>query len=216
MASPCTCVSIKPGHTTSPVASIVSEAFAPASEPTSTMRSAFTAMSARKAGLPVPSTTSPLRIRTSYINEASLWSQQIHAGDLCPHAIHRTPRRDKQCAAIRVAPAAVGRLFRDRENTVTRTRRIEYPNPFRTGTPNAPLPINLHSVGTASLGRLHLGEHPAFAKRSIRQDPKGANVPPRTIIDVQRLLVRRERESVGLFKVCRDYGQFTLWRYPKH
>src|SRR5258708_29255921 len=56
---------MKPGETTWPVASIVSRAVAAARSPTASMRPSRIPTSARRAGAPVPSRTSPPRIRRS-------------------------------------------------------------------------------------------------------------------------------------------------------
>jgi len=59
------CESMKPGATTSPIASITDFALAPSRPPTATMRPSCTATSASKRGAFVPSTTVPPRIRRS-------------------------------------------------------------------------------------------------------------------------------------------------------
>src|SRR5262245_10480888 len=58
-------MSMKPGATISPAASMTRAASAPGRSPTSRIRSPSTATSARRAGAPVPSTTVPPRTSTS-------------------------------------------------------------------------------------------------------------------------------------------------------
>ncbi len=53
------CMSMKPGHTTWPVASIVSLRSAAAKSPTASIRPSAIATSARYAAAPVPSITDP-------------------------------------------------------------------------------------------------------------------------------------------------------------
>lgn len=59
------CTSMKPGATYSPAASTSRAARAPARSPTAAMRPPRMATSARYHGLPVPSSTRPLRMMTS-------------------------------------------------------------------------------------------------------------------------------------------------------
>src|SRR5689334_2576333 len=64
-------MSMKPGATTSPVASISRLADPGSERPTATMRSPRTATSPRNHGLPVPSTTVPWRRSRSYSGSAA-------------------------------------------------------------------------------------------------------------------------------------------------
>src|SRR3954463_193740 len=63
--------STKPGQTIRPAASMILSACAPSRSPTAAMRPSSTATSPRNGGIPVPSTTSASRIRTSSTASAS-------------------------------------------------------------------------------------------------------------------------------------------------
>ena len=64
-------MSMKPGATTSPLASITRFAFPSGTRPTATIRSPGIATSPRNHGLPVPSTIRPLRMTRSYSGSAA-------------------------------------------------------------------------------------------------------------------------------------------------
>src|SRR5437870_12503689 len=105
-------MSMKPGATTLPVASITRSAGPVRLGATATMRSRSTATSARRAGAPLPSTTVPPRRRSDHaIGSGLLDGHGLHAVALLDaiHVLHAGgDRAEHRVAAVQVGDGAVG------------------------------------------------------------------------------------------------------------
>src|SRR5512145_47013 len=113
-------MSMKPGATTWPLASMTRRAWPVRSGPTPTTRSFSTATSARRRGAPVPSTTSPPRIRS---DQATLLLDDDHGRHPVPlldpvHVLdprhhlteHRVVAVEVRLGAISDVELAAGRI----------------------------------------------------------------------------------------------------------
>src|SRR5580693_5776211 len=102
---------------------------------------------------------------------------------------------------MRAAPVEVGDVFRHVDDAEVLARRVEYPDSARSGDVDIAARVALHTVDNPvpkfTVADV-LGEDPAIAQRSVRGHIEDADVGARGIVDVKKLLVRREAEAIAL------------------
>ena len=111
------------------------------------------------------------------------------------------------------APVKVGDVFGHLDDAEVLACRVEYPHAARAGDVDVAAFVALHAVDDAvpefAVADV-LGEDAAVAQRTVGSDIEDADVGVRGVVDVEKFLVGRKAQAVGLAEVVGFEMEFAV------
>src|SRR6185437_4264924 len=110
-----------------------------------------------------------------------------------------------------IAPGEIGQAFRRQDGAEMLALRRNDPDAAGAAVPDIALRIDLHAVGKARAGiRTHVDEGLAVRHRAVRLHVIAVDLLGADIIDIERLLVGRERNAIRRLELAVEQRELAV------